>query len=53
VETALYRDRYGLRSGQFPGALLAESVSIALPLFAGLSEAERERVVEAVRRLGP
>jgi perosamine synthetase len=53
VETGLYRERYGLKSGQFPGALLAQSLSIALPLFAGLSEPEQERVAQAVRRLGP
>jgi perosamine synthetase len=53
VETALYRERYGLSPGQFPGALLAQSLSIALPLFAGLSEPEQERVAHAVRRLGP
>jgi perosamine synthetase len=53
VQTPLYRERYGLRPGQFPGALMAESLSLALPLFAGLSEPERERVAEAVRRLGP
>jgi hypothetical protein len=32
---------------------MAESLSLALPLFAGLSESERERVAEAVHRLGP
>lgn len=53
VETAVYRERYGLRPGQFPGALLAQSLSLALPLFAGLSEPEQERVAQAVRRLGP
>ncbi len=53
VETPLYRERYGLRQGQFPGALMAESLSLALPLFAGLSEPERERVAEGVHRLGP
>lgn len=53
VETALYRQRYGLEPGQFPGALMAQSLSLALPLFAGLSEPEQERVAQAVRRLGP
>jgi dTDP-4-amino-4,6-dideoxygalactose transaminase len=53
VETALYRERYGLRSGQFPGAHLAERLTLALPLFAGMTDAEQERVVEALRRVGP
>jgi perosamine synthetase len=37
----------------FPGALMAEGLSIALPLFAGLTDAELEQVVDALRRLGP
>ncbi len=38
---------------RYPGAILAESLSIALPLFAGLAQDELEQVVEALRRLGP
>lgn len=53
VETALYRERYGFREGQFPRAVIAERLSLALPLFAGLSDKQLEHVAEAVRRLGP
>jgi dTDP-4-amino-4,6-dideoxygalactose transaminase len=53
VNSALYRARYGLRAEQFPGATLAESLSLALPLFAGLADGELARVAEAVLRLGP
>jgi dTDP-4-amino-4,6-dideoxygalactose transaminase len=53
VETALYRERYGFRPGQFPGAQLAEGLSLALPLFAGLADHELEQVAEALHRLGP
>jgi dTDP-4-amino-4,6-dideoxygalactose transaminase len=52
TETVLYRERYGLAAGQFPHAAQAERRSLALPLFAGLTEAEQERVVEALRRHG-
>jgi dTDP-4-amino-4,6-dideoxygalactose transaminase len=53
VETALYTTRYGLRSGQFPSALMAESLTIALPLYAGITDAELGRVTDALHRLGP
>jgi dTDP-4-amino-4,6-dideoxygalactose transaminase len=53
VETGLYRERYGLRTGQFPEAHLAERLTLALPLYAGMTDADQERVVDAVRRHGP
>jgi dTDP-4-amino-4,6-dideoxygalactose transaminase len=53
VSTELYRGRYDLAEDAFPGARLAESLSIALPLFAGMADSDLERVAEAVRRLGP
>lgn len=53
VETGLYRERYGLRPGQFPAAHTAERLSLALPLFAGMADADQERVVAALRRHGP
>jgi dTDP-4-amino-4,6-dideoxygalactose transaminase len=52
VETSLYRRRYGLGVGQFPNAHLAERRSLALPLFAGMTDAEQDRVVDALRRHG-
>jgi dTDP-4-amino-4,6-dideoxygalactose transaminase len=48
VETALYRERHGLREGQFPAAHLAERLTLALPLFAGMTDADQDRVVEAL-----
>ena len=33
----------------FPGATLCEQRSIALPLFPGLSDAEQDRVIDALR----
>jgi dTDP-4-amino-4,6-dideoxygalactose transaminase len=53
VETGLYRGRYGLRSGQYPAAHLAERLTLALPLYAGMTAAEQERVVDALHRHGP
>jgi perosamine synthetase len=53
VATALYRERYGFAPDQFPSAHAAEWLSMALPLFAGLHDDELDRVVEALRRLGP
>jgi perosamine synthetase len=48
-ETTAYRERPGC----FPGARMAARLSLALPLYPGMSEADQERVVEALRRHGP
>lgn len=53
VLTKLYRDRYGFAPEQFPGALLAQSLTLALPLYAGLSDDALGRVAHALQRLGP
>jgi perosamine synthetase len=45
---ALYRDRYGLRPEDVPNAYLADLLTIALPLFPQLTDAEQDRVVEAL-----
>jgi perosamine synthetase len=50
VETALYRRRYDLPD--FPNARRAERQSVALPLFAGMTDDEQDRVVDALRRHG-
>lgn len=44
-----YRNKYGLRPEQFPNACLAEDTSITLPIFPGMSEADQERVVLALK----
>jgi dTDP-4-amino-4,6-dideoxygalactose transaminase len=43
---------YGRRTGEFPGAERAARQSLALPLFAGLTDAEQDRVVAALRANG-
>lgn len=40
--------RYGYRAGQFPQAELASEQVLSLPLYAGMSEADRLRVVDAI-----
>jgi dTDP-4-amino-4,6-dideoxygalactose transaminase len=52
VETGFYRERYGLREGQYPAAHLAERLTLALPLYPGMNDAEQERVIDALRRHG-
>jgi dTDP-4-amino-4,6-dideoxygalactose transaminase len=52
VETGLYATRYGLRPGQFPAAHLAERLTLALPLYAGMTGDEQQRVIDALRRHG-
>ena len=43
-----YREKFGLREGQFPVAEDFSSRSLALPFYPGLSEAARERVISEV-----
>ena len=47
--TALYREP----GDACPAATAAERLTLALPLFPGLTDAEQERVVDALRREGP
>jgi perosamine synthetase len=46
VATGYYSRKYGLREEDFPAALLAERLSVALPLYPGMSDAEQDLVVE-------
>lgn len=46
-----YRESSGYRSGSFPGAEHLAARSLAIPLYAGLLESERDRVVRAIREL--
>ena len=48
-----YRDRYGIDPNQFPGALLADRLSLTLPLYPQMTEAEQDYVVEQLRAAGP
>lgn len=45
-----YRRKYGLHDADYPNALLADRLTIALPLFHGITENDQARVVEAFRR---
>jgi dTDP-4-amino-4,6-dideoxygalactose transaminase len=47
-----YRDRYGLKPEDFPAALECSRTCISLPLSAGLSDDEIERVIAAVIDIG-
>ena len=49
TELGLYRERLGLRSGQFPVAKHLESHTVALPLHNNMSQADYEYVVERLR----
>ncbi len=39
-----YADKYGYRPGDLPGSLMADRLSIALPLFPGIEAGQQERV---------
>ena len=45
-----YKKKYALRNSDFPMSLAADRLSIALPLYADISEEEQARVVECIRR---
>lgn len=52
VETGLYMQRYGLQVGQFPRAHAAANLSVALPLFPGMTDGDLDRVADSLRRHG-
>ncbi len=52
VETGLYSSLYDLGPEQFPNAHLAAALSLALPLFPGMTEADLDRVADALARHG-
>jgi dTDP-4-amino-4,6-dideoxygalactose transaminase len=45
VLLGLYRDRYGLRPEQFPNAVIADKLTLGLPLYAQMTDAEQEIVL--------
>jgi len=44
----LYREKYGIRTEDFPAAAIAEQLSLALPLFPQMTDAEQDTVCEAL-----
>ena len=46
---SFYREKYGLRSEDFPNAWAANDCSISLPLFHGMTEAEQDYVIQTVK----
>jgi perosamine synthetase len=45
VSTSLYRNRYGLKDADFPSAVVSERLSLALPLYPQMTDADQELVV--------
>jgi perosamine synthetase len=45
VSTSLYRNRYRLEDADFPGAVVSERLSLALPLYPQMTDADQELVV--------
>jgi perosamine synthetase len=52
VATGYYSLRYGLRAEEFPNAVLADRLSLSLPLYPQLSDDEQESLVAALRAAG-
>ena len=48
-----YRDRYGLRARDCPNAALADGLSMAIPLYPQLTDAEQDYVIETIRNWKP
>lgn len=44
-----YTEKYGLRPEQFPNAYLADRLSLTLPLYAQMTDAEQDLVCESLR----
>jgi perosamine synthetase len=45
VATSLYARKYGLREADFPASILSERLSLALPLYPQMTDADQELVV--------
>ncbi len=53
VLLAYYANKYDLRPDQFPNAYLADRLSLALPLYSGMTEADQDCVCAAIRDMDP
>lgn len=49
VNVGYYSRKYGLRSADFPNASIAEKLTLALPLYPQMTDAEQELVFEQLR----
>jgi dTDP-4-amino-4,6-dideoxygalactose transaminase len=49
ILSGLYSNRYGLRPEDFPQSVIADRLSLALPLFAQIGDNEQEIVVDELR----
>ncbi len=47
-----YRNKYGIEEADFPNALLADRLTLALPLYAQMTEQEQNKVVAALKAIG-
>jgi dTDP-4-amino-4,6-dideoxygalactose transaminase len=50
VRQGYYARKYAFETGQFPAAELADQLSISLPLYPQMSEADQDRVLDSLRR---
>ncbi|HEX7833322.1 MAG TPA: DegT/DnrJ/EryC1/StrS family aminotransferase [Thermoanaerobaculia bacterium] len=48
----LYRERFGVDPARFPNSVIAEKLTIALPLYPQMTDDEQGRVIDALRDLG-
>jgi perosamine synthetase len=53
TELAVYRNRFGLRPGQYPVASFLQDQTLALPLHNRMDSSDVERVLEALAALEP
>lgn len=53
VLRAYYRHRFGIDATAFPNAVLADKLSLALPLYPQMSNEEQDRVIDALGEIGP
>jgi perosamine synthetase len=48
-----YREKYGLRPEAFPASAMADGLTLALPLYPQMTDAEQDRVIGALRGFSP
>ncbi|MBA7489527.1 GDP-perosamine synthase [subsurface metagenome] len=47
-----YKSKYGVRDRDFPKSLIADNLSIALPLYPQMTDTEQEYVIEQIKEIG-